>query len=676
MTPMKHEDMVNILLVDDRPDGLLALEVALRSPEYRFVTKASGEEALRWLLENNEDLAVILMDVQMPHMDGFETAALIKLQERYAHVPIIFVTGIYGDPRFVTQGYKVGAIDYVTKPYQPYILQSKVAVLVDLHKKNRLITRMHEEAHERSLLETKRRLEEEFSLRERRLIALVENSTDFIAVTDRSFKLEYLNQAGRALVGIGGEKEACAHQLPDLFAAKDRARLLGEILPKAIESGGWEEELCMRHERTGNVIPVWSRGFLIRSPKDNSIDGIATVTRDLTRHKASQRALRESEQRFRTLTSAAPVGIFSTDAQGGCRFVNVRWQELSGMAQETAVSLGGFGWLAAIHPDDKDEFVRHWQDAIVSGAEFQGQCRLSVPDGRVRWVQMKAVALHDDIGTVTGYIGSCVDVTESVKSEETLRNAAEALTRSNTELQRFAWIASHDLKEPLRMVSNYVKLLERRYKGKLGTDADEYIKFAVEGSHRMYALVEGILKFSGVDRCAQPPRLIDCNEIFDSALASLKLAVEENGALVTRSELPCLLADPVQIGQLFQNLISNAVKFHGPEAPRIDVTAEPEDDHWHIRIADNGIGIEPQFRDRIFGVFQRLHTQDQYPGTGVGLAICKKIVEKHGGRIWVESEGASGSTFVITMPRSPHDDRVPKQPLPSSLEYREVAGHA
>jgi len=224
------------------------------------------------------------------------------------------------------------------------------------------------------------------------------------------------------------------------------------------------------------------------------------------------------------------------------------------------------------------------------------------------------------------------------------------LLRSNVELQEFARIASHDLQEPLRMVVSYVQLLERRYKGKLDADADDFIGYAVDGVDRMQRMINDLLAYSRVDSSGESFQSTDCAAVLDEARANLQAVIEEAGAVITSDPLPTVGADRLQLVQLFQNLISNAIKFRGEEPPSVNVSAEQKGDEWVFSVRDSGIGIDPQYAERIFGVFQRLHGSEEYPGTGIGLAICKKIVERHGGRIWVESQIGKGSAFYFTIP--------------------------
>ena len=242
------------------------------------------------------------------------------------------------------------------------------------------------------------------------------------------------------------------------------------------------------------------------------------------------------------------------------------------------------------------------------------------------------------------------ELEEHRRTEEKLAKTLAELERSNNELEQFAYIASHDLQEPLRKIGGFAELLEKRYKGHLGEDADRYIHYVVDGASRMRTLIHELLTYSRLGRGEMKVVLADCNNILERVLADMEKTIGESDAVVTTDALPAIMADAVQIGQVFQNLIGNAIKFRGDEAPRIHVSAKHEGSTWIFSVRDNGIGIEPAFFERIFAMFQRLHTKAEYPGTGIGLAACKKILERHGGNIWVESALGKGSTFYFRLP--------------------------
>ena len=388
-----------ILVVDDRPENLVAMEAVLRQLEAEVVSVRSGEEALSMLIRH--EFAVILMDVQMPGIDGFETATLIQGNADTRHIPIIFVTAISKEDRYVFKGYEAGAVDYLFKPVDNDILRCKVRVFLELFHHKAALERAH--------------------------------------------------------------------------------------------------EMILEKERT----------------------------------EAAQR------------------------------------EDLLRLERESA---------------------------------------------------------------------------------EALRHQSEALSRSNRALEQFAFVVSHDLQEPLRMVSSYLQLIQRRYTGQLDADADDFIYYAVDGADRMKGLIMDLLEYSRVGTRGMELEPTELGQVLEVVLRDLAVALEESAGEVTAAQLPAVQADPRQMRQLLQNLVGNAIKFHGEAAPRVHLTARHEGQMWHLEVSDNGIGVDPQLSEQIFGVFKRLHTREEYPGTGIGLAICQKITERHGGRIWVESEGAGGATFHVTLP--------------------------
>ncbi len=381
---------------------------------------------------------------------------------------------------------------------------------------------------------------------------------------------------------------------------------------------------------------------------DSVIRAWGTI-RDITQAKQADEELRKIQFRLATLLSNLPdVVLYETG--GGNEFYSENVIDLLGYPATKFTSNREF-FLSIVHPGDRkivEAKVNAWDSAGRPGilnTEFR--CRRA--DGTYIWVEDHMVTVKTDDG-VERMAGVLIDVTEHKSTEEKLKQLAEKLSTSNKELEQFAYVASHDLQEPLRMVASYIQLLQRRYKGQIDKEADEFIGFAVDGVVRMKTLINDLLIYSRVNTKEFPVEPTDVNKIIEQVKTNLKSAIEESGASVIYENLPTINCSPLQLTQLFQNLVSNAIKFRRDEPPRVEITAKRADDEWLFSVSDNGIGISDEFSEKIFVIFQRLHNYNEYPGTGIGLAICKKIVEKLGGHIWVESEYGKGSTFNFIIP--------------------------
>lgn len=344
------------------------------------------------------------------------------------------------------------------------------------------------------------------------------------------------------------------------------------------------------------------------------------------------------------LDEAAIVAI--TDIKGTIQYVNKKFCEISRYSSEELIGQNHRLINSGFHPK---EFFRDMYRTIANGKVWKGQIKNRAKDSSYYWVDTTIVPLTDREGKLSKYLAIRFDITAQKKIEEELIKALLDVEQSNSELEQFAYIASHDLQEPLRMIASYSQLLSRRYKGKLDDKADQYITYVSEGVQRMQTLIMDLLHYSRTTTGKENIETVDLNHVMTEVLTDLKVAIETSRAYVKVSPLPVLKANHTQIRQLLQNLIGNAIKFRGDEKPLVEVKALEETGHWIFSIKDNGIGIEPEYSEKIFMLFQRLNDREIYPGTGIGLAVCKKIVERHGGKIWIESEPGKGTTFFFTI---------------------------
>jgi PAS domain S-box-containing protein len=376
--------------------------------------------------------------------------------------------------------------------------------------------------------------------------------------------------------------------------------------------------------------------------------------RRLLRDEAeAARSLFEQKELLEVTLASIGDGVIAIGLNGSITFFNRVAQALTGWRHEEAIG----------RPIDEIlRFERTLDESVAENpavtairerrtVDLSNGVVVVGRDGKRTHVDANGAPTFDLTGQLVGAVLVLHDVTERDRAEHQLRQRTEELARSNRDLEQFAYVASHDLQEPLRAVAGPLQLLQRRYEGQLDARADEFIGHAVDGATRMQALIDDLLSYSRVGRLEDPKQSVSAEHALQSALKNLAVVIQETGAEITHDALPAVQAISTQLTLLFQNLIGNAIKFRQKDrAPRIRIGAEPVGDQWQFSVADNGIGIADQYFDRIFVIFQRLHTRREYPGTGLGLALCKRIVEHHGGKIWVESTPGEGATFFFTMP--------------------------
>ncbi len=365
---------------------------------------------------------------------------------------------------------------------------------------------------------------------------------------------------------------------------------------------------------------------------------------DVTRRKKAEEELRAASLYSRSLLEASLDPLVTISAEGKITDVNKATEDVTGCSRTQLIGSDFSDYFT-----EPEKAKAGYEQVFTEG--FVKDYPLAIRDksGKTIDVVYNASVYRDPKGGIQGVFAAARDITQRVAMENELRQTMEKLRQSNSELEQFAYVASHDLQEPLRMVASYVQLLQRRYQGKLDPEADEFIGYAVDGANRMRGLIDDLLTYSRVGRLGKPFEPTNLESTLDIVVKNLQASIAENKATITRDKLPVISADGGQLVQLFQNLIGNAIKFHGKEPPCVHVSAKDKGTEYQFAVRDNGIGIDPQYYDRLFKIFQRLHTREEYPGSGIGLAVCKKIVERHGGRIWIESQAGKGSTIYFTL---------------------------
>ena len=553
-----------------------------------------------------------------------------------------------------------------------------------------------------ALRKANERLESEVAVREQAeadleresglLRALTDNMPDYIYVKDTQSRFVLLNKAQARLLGVEDRAavvgktdfEFFPREFAERYYADERA-----ILASGEPMVGHEEPVV---DPSGQTRWVSTTKVPLRD-SDGAITGLVGISRDMTEHREAEEALAWEAGVNEALAELARALLSVEEIEG-----------ISAVVLEHARRLtdSGLGYVGYIDPDTgylvvptltreiwdtcqvagKDTVFRNFTGLWGSVLTERRPVMTNTPQDHPRWRGTPAghmtierfLAAPATIGTLlvgqVAVANASRDYTERdlrvverlsdlyaiavwrYRAEAELARTADELERSNRELEQFAYVASHDLQEPLRMVSSFVQLLARRYEGQLDADADEFVAYAVDGASRMRQLIEDLLAFSRVGTRAQPLEPTDVEAVVAEALANLAARIAESGAEITHDPLPTVLADRNQLVQVFQNLVSNAIRFRGDASPRAHIWAEEREDEWEIAVRDNGIGLEPRHAERIFEIFKRLHTREEYPGTGIGLAICKKTIERHGGRIWVESQPGQGATFRFTLPKA------------------------
>jgi len=469
--------------------------------------------------------------------------------------------------------------------------------------------------------------------------SLIEASLDPLVTIGKDGKITDVNNATETVTGYSRD-ELIRTDFSDYFTEPEKAK---EGYIETFREGFVKNYPLEIQHRDGHITFVMYNASVYRDDSDNVV-GVFAAARDITELKKAQEKLKLANLYNRSLIEASVDPLLTIDPHGKITDVNSSTEIITGFSRHELIDTD-FSDYFTEPPKARAGYQKVFQNGILRNYELE----IKHKDGYITPVRYNASIYKDDSDNVIGVFASARDITELKEAEDNLKLKIEELTRSNEELEQFAYVSSHDLQEPLRMIASYLQLLERKYKGKLDSKADKYINFSVDGATRMQNLIDDLLAFSRVTTHAQEFKSTDLESIYKEVILNLEVSIKENNALISHDPLPVVMADKTQISQVIQNLISNAIKFRSKNQPKINISVTKEDNQWLFAIQDNGIGIDPKHSDRIFEVFKRLHKKRDYPGTGIGLAICKKIIERHGGRIWVESELGRGSIFYFTI---------------------------
>jgi PAS domain S-box-containing protein len=495
------------------------------------------------------------------------------------------------------------------------------------------------------LQQAKREAYEQLRESEERFRALVTTTSDAVFSTNADWSEVHSLEGADFLADID---EQGPSWVEEYVPPEDQPRVQRTIDEALRTKSSFELEHRVVHE-DDTVAWIVSRATPLLDENGEITRWLGTAN-DVTKRVERERYLEDAKERLEAAAEAGAVGTWEWNIPDDRMVTSASFAKKFGIDPEAATEGVSFDqFISAIHEDDRERVERKIEDAIDSGEEYKEEYRVWDDDNELRWVVARGHIEYDDDGTPVSFPGALADITERKQFEQRLEV-------SNERLEQFAYAASHDLQEPLRMVSSYLQLIENRYKDDLDDDGKEFLEFTIDGADRMRDMIEGLLEYSRVDTQSDPAESVDLNAILEDVLEDLYFQIAEADAEVTVEDLPRIEGDASQLRQLFQNLLDNAITYSGDEPPRIHVSADRRRNDWVISVDDEGIGIDPKDQDRIFTVFDRLHSHEAYGGTGIGLALCQRIVERHDGRIWVDSEPGEGATFSLTLrAESEHD---------------------
>ena len=592
-----------ILVIDDDRRSCETMTTILADASFDVLSAPDGLTGIETARETKPTL--ILLDMMMPGLDGIGTCERLKGDPVLNNIPVIGITGS-SDLKYTEKAFRAGAQFFLPKPFGMESLVQIVQLALESTQSDTAMDRHR--PHPRFPAE----------LLVWCLVGSDPDTTRKVMGHTQNLSLSGL------LVLLPGRLEPGTVLRLCLGLPQGRITADGVVMwqaPKPTDEGKTPHGIRLLRFEEGAGLVQYRR----------------YLSQIATGHAA----------RTSTVVRYSNDAITVQDLDGNILAWNRGAERMYGWTEDEALEMN----IRTIIPEPERESAlilaqRITQEEVSESYEAQRVTK----DGRLLEVWVTASLLVEDTGNPTAIATTERDISDRKRAQEALARHAEDLARANTDLEQFAYVASHDLQEPLRMVASYVQLLQKRYKGKLDVDADEFIAYAVDGATRMQDLINDLLAYSRIGTQGKDFESTDSKSSLDQALVNLRSVMKESGAVVTHDPLPTVMGDAIQLGQVFQNLIGNAIKFRGEQPPEVHVGGERKDGEWLFSVRDNGIGIDMQYAERIFVMFESLHSKADYAGTGIGLSLCKRIVERHGGRIWLESELGKGATFYFTIP--------------------------
>jgi PAS domain S-box-containing protein len=690
-------DKKKILIIEDTLTYQQGLKREFIKQGYEVKCASSGEEGLHEVKSFKPNL--IVLDLLLPGMGGREVCRELKMDIKYRHLPIMMLTMI-GEDKTIEESLESGADSYVSKNESMDLIVKRAEALLKLSGIIEPLLDEHEGEEE----------EEEEERLSGKTILLVDDDITFL----QGIKRQLMETGYKVVTAMSGEEcfERLKEHVPDIILldlvmpgidGADVCRQIRKIkkfhnLPivmltasesnedinRSFEAGvndyviksadlkvinlrvysilrrkHYEEETRQIRYRLSNAE---MKNIIANAEKEaekrHAAELAAALEDSETARKAVQNLMNDvqaANDQMRKLTRAveqSPATIMITDMSGKIEYVNPKFTEVTGYTPQEAIGQTPRILQSGHHPL---AFYQELWGTVITAHEWRGELCNKKKNGELFWEYTSISPVKDANDKISHFIAVSEDMTERKQAEEIQKKLTLELTRSNKDLEHFAYIASHDLQEPLRKVSNFMALLAERYQDKLDQDAREFIDYAVDGARRMKVMIDDLLIYSRVGTQGKAFTSVDMMSVMQNVLNDSELSIQENNAVITYDSLPMITADDTQMQQLFRNLIGNALKYRGEDPPKIHISAERREQAWYFCVKDNGIGIEERFFKRIFQIFQRLHPRDRYAGTGIGLSVCKKIVERHSGIIGVESSPGQGSTFYFTIPEIKED---------------------